>query len=110
VLFAFNRSPLLASLLIVLLAVGMNGAHSVLLVTGQNFMPRRLGTASGILFGLTVSMGGFAAPLIGKVGDSFGLVAAILAIGLVGLAMAVVSFFIPFGKIPRGVDTPTRSK
>ncbi|MDR1271947.1 MAG: MFS transporter, partial [Clostridiales Family XIII bacterium] len=100
ILFAFNRSPLLASLLLLLLAVGMNGAHSILLVTGQNFMPRRLGTASGILFGVTVSMGGFVAPFIGKIGDIYGLVAVFISVALIAAAMAATSFFIPFSKLP----------
>ncbi|MER5970570.1 MFS transporter [Streptomyces sp. NPDC002055] len=37
---------------------------------GQDFLPRRVGTASGVTLGLTVSIGGIATPLIGALADA----------------------------------------
>lgn len=40
---------------------------------GQDYLPTRVGTASGITLGLTVSIGGLATPLIGSVADATSL-------------------------------------
>lgn len=93
--FALCRSPALGTALIILISIALSGAHSALMVTGQNFMPSRMGTASGVLFGLTVSMGGICAPIIGKVGDNYGIVTAMLVIAAVAVGALVLVWFIP---------------
>jgi FSR family fosmidomycin resistance protein-like MFS transporter len=40
---------------------------------GQDYLPNRIGTASGVTLGLAVSIGGLAAPLFGLLADSRGL-------------------------------------
>ncbi|MFI6722714.1 MFS transporter [Streptomyces sp. R-74717] len=40
---------------------------------GQDYLPRRVGTAGGITLGLTVSIGGIAGPVIGAVADATSL-------------------------------------
>ena len=40
---------------------------------GQDYLPRRVGTASGVTLGLTVSIGGIASPIIGAAADSTSL-------------------------------------
>jgi FSR family fosmidomycin resistance protein-like MFS transporter len=42
---------------------------SLSITLGQDYLPRRVGTASGVTLGLTVSVGGIASPLIGAVAD-----------------------------------------
>jgi FSR family fosmidomycin resistance protein-like MFS transporter len=42
---------------------------SLHITLGQDFLPRRTGTASGVTLGLTVSIGGIASPLIGALAD-----------------------------------------
>jgi FSR family fosmidomycin resistance protein-like MFS transporter len=42
---------------------------SLHITLGQDFLPRRVGTAGGVTLGLTVSIGGIASPLIGAVAD-----------------------------------------
>ncbi|GAA2612687.1 hypothetical protein GCM10009863_28010 [Streptomyces axinellae] len=37
---------------------------------GQDYLPRRVGTAGGVTLGLTVSIGGLASPLIGALADA----------------------------------------
>ncbi|OZM78637.1 MFS transporter [Pseudonocardia sp. MH-G8] len=46
---------------------------SLHITLGQDFLPRRVGTASGVTLGLTVSIGGIASPLIGAVADQSSL-------------------------------------
>jgi MFS transporter, FSR family, fosmidomycin resistance protein len=42
---------------------------SLSITLGQDYLPRRVGTASGVTLGLTVSIGGIASPLIGVAAD-----------------------------------------
>ncbi len=46
---------------------------AVTIVMGQEFLPGRIGVASGVTIGLSVGMGGVAAPLLGILADAHGL-------------------------------------
>ncbi len=46
---------------------------SLHITLGQDYLPRRIGTASGVTLGLTVSFGGLASPLIGALADATSL-------------------------------------
>ena len=46
---------------------------AVTIVMGQEFLPGRIGVASGVTIGLSVGMGGVAAPLLGILADADGL-------------------------------------
>ncbi len=63
----------LAMCLLFPLAVFIFMPTSVLVVLGQEYLPHRVGVASGVTLGLAVSVGGMAAPLLGRLGDSYGL-------------------------------------
>jgi len=63
----------LAMWLLFPLAVFIFMPTSVLVVLGQEYLPHRVGVASGVTLGLAVSVGGMAAPLLGRLGDSYGL-------------------------------------
>lgn len=45
---------------------------------GQDYLPRHMGTASGVTLGLAVSVGGLVSPVIGALADSIGLQFALL--------------------------------
>ncbi|HSZ47201.1 MAG TPA: MFS transporter [Streptosporangiaceae bacterium] len=47
---------------------------------GQDYLPSRFGTASGVTLGLAVSVGGLAAPVLGVIADHVGLRAAMAAL------------------------------
>jgi FSR family fosmidomycin resistance protein-like MFS transporter len=94
-LFTFSRSPLAATVLIALVGLAMSGCHSTLVVVGQNFLPNRLGLASGVLYGLTVSVGGIAAPGIGMIADHFGIPHALFVLSVIGVITLVFSALIP---------------
>lgn len=94
-LFNLNSSPAIATVLVILISFAVSGAHSVLIVKGQSFLPKRIGMASGVLLGLTVSMGGVVSPIFGKISDTYGLNAAMLTIACVSLGVMVMSLLIP---------------
>ncbi|MET9384889.1 MFS transporter [Streptomyces sp. NPDC002928] len=60
-------------LFVTLTSVGLYVPFSLQVTLGQDYLPTRVGTASGITLGLTVSIGGLASPLIGSVADATSL-------------------------------------
>jgi FSR family fosmidomycin resistance protein-like MFS transporter len=60
-------------LCVALTSAGLYVPFSLQVTLGQDYLPSRIGTASGITLGLTVSIGGLVSPLIGSVADSTSL-------------------------------------
>lgn len=60
-------------LFIALTSVGLYIPFSLQVTLGQDYLPTRVGTASGITLGLTVSIGGLATPFIGGIADATSL-------------------------------------
>jgi MFS transporter, FSR family, fosmidomycin resistance protein len=85
--------------LLVPLAIGLGAAlglsASVIVVLGQEYLPTRIGVASGMTLGLSVTIGGLAAPLFGTIGDRYGLIALFLAIAAFAVLALIGSFFTP---------------
>jgi FSR family fosmidomycin resistance protein-like MFS transporter len=88
-----------AMALLVPLAVFLFLPTSGLVVLGQEYLPNRVGLASGVTLGLAVSVGGMCAPLLGRLGDAYGmnLVVAIL-LGLLLMAAAQTYALPPVGR------------
>ncbi len=74
-LFAFTsvQDPTLATLLLIPLGFSLNAPSSVMVVMGQEFLPNRVGTASGVTLGLSISIGGLFAPILGRIADLSGI-------------------------------------
>ncbi len=85
-------SPAVAYVGVVLLALGLYLPFSVMVSMGQEYLPNRVGTASGVTLGLAVSVGGICAPVFGVLADHAGLTTsfAVLAIFPV-LALAITT-------------------
>ncbi|MET9548880.1 MFS transporter [Streptomyces sp. NPDC006627] len=60
-------------LFVVLASAGLYVPFSLHITLGQDYLPRRIGTASGVTLGLTVSIGGLASPVIGALADATSL-------------------------------------
>lgn len=58
---------------VALTSVGLYIPFSLQVTLGQDYLPNRVGTASGVTLGLSVSIGGIASPLIGAVADDTSL-------------------------------------
>jgi len=64
---------------------------SVFVVLGQDYLPHRIGTASGVTVGLAVSVGGLFSPLLGALADTTGLrttLTALLALPVLALLLS----------------------
>ncbi|MFI5801618.1 MFS transporter [Streptomyces sp. NPDC051561] len=74
-------------LFIALTSAGLYVPFSLHVTLGQDYLPHRVGTASGVTLGLTVSVGGLASPLIGAFADATSLqlaLAPLIALPAVG--------------------------
>ena len=62
---------------------------------GQEYLPNRVGTASGVTLGLAVTAGGLAAPLLGLVADRWGLAAPLLVVSAIPLLAVAIALTLP---------------
>ncbi|HMD02283.1 MAG TPA: MFS transporter [Candidatus Baltobacteraceae bacterium] len=70
-------------------------SQTAMVVLGQEYLPNRLGIASGVTLGLAISLGGAGAPALGAIADRFGINATIEAIvGLLVLSL-LTTFALP---------------
>ncbi|MFE9499164.1 MFS transporter [Streptomyces collinus] len=60
-------------LFVALTSAGLYVPFSLQVTLGQDYLPSRVGTAGGITLGLTVSIGGLASPVIGRLADATSL-------------------------------------
>ena len=72
------------------LGIGLFLPSSVMVIMGQELLPTRPGLASGVTLGLAVSVGGLMAPIIGLIGDAYGLSTSLWTIGGICLAGAIL--------------------
>lgn len=89
------HTVLQAWLVLPLLAVALFAPGGVMVVLGQAYLPRHLGTASGVTVGLAVTFGGLAAPVLGRVADVRGLHMMILLLAVCAPVMVVLAWLLP---------------
>ncbi|TYB67893.1 MFS transporter [Nonomuraea sp. PA05] len=72
-------------------SIALYAPFSLHVTLGQDFLPTRVGTASGVTLGLAVSVGGLASPLVGAVAEAASLrtaLACLIAFPVLALLMA----------------------
>jgi len=94
-LLAHADTLLAAWLTLPLLAFGLFAPGGVMVVLGQAYLPRHVGTASGVTVGLAVTFGGLAAPLLGRVADMRGMHAMILLLAACAPISALLAWRLP---------------
>jgi len=90
-LFLLSERPL-SFVLIGLVGLVIIGTFAVTVVLGHEYLPGRLGTASGITLGAAIGVGGALAPVLGALADAYGIEAAMWTIAclpLLGLLLAL---------------------
>lgn len=77
--------------------IGLLGASTapLLLVTAQQLMVGRAGMASGLILGLGFVMGAVGVPILGAVGDAYGIQTAMRLLAFIAAAAAVLAAFLP---------------
>jgi MFS transporter, FSR family, fosmidomycin resistance protein len=100
-LAAFVASQAVAAALL-LAAIGFVtiANFSITVVMGQEYLPSRLGLASGVTLGLAIGVGGLGAAALGLVADSAGLPAAMAAIAILPLPMLALALTLPRDRAP----------
>jgi len=92
---AFAPSFPLIVALASLLGFGVSLSAGVIVVLGQEYLPHRVGVASGMTLGLAVTLGGVAAPVFGAIGDHYGMVAVFAAVAGMALLSGALSLALP---------------
>jgi FSR family fosmidomycin resistance protein-like MFS transporter len=88
-----------ATVLLIPLSVFIFMPTSVLVVLGQEYLPHRVGMASGVTLGLAVSVGGMSAPLLGLWAERQGFRVVFAALwGMLLLATAQAFVLPPVGR------------
>ena len=71
------------------------GTFGVTMVMSQEYLPRHIGTASGLSIGLSIGLGGIAAVALGALADTVDLRAALLVCAAAPLAGLALTLFLP---------------
>lgn len=88
-----NSTPL-AMVCVAVTGIASYLPFSVFVLLGQNYLPNRIGTASGVTVGLAVSIGGLANPLLGWLADATSLRMALTALLVLPMVALIVSAFL----------------
>lgn len=100
------RSSVAATMMVIVIALALSGPYSSMIALGQSFLPNHIGFASGISLGLAVSVGGVFAPIIGRIGDTYGIMAAMYTIVGVAFLSLLLTLLLP--KQPKQSDASAR--
>jgi MFS transporter, FSR family, fosmidomycin resistance protein len=93
-LLLFKNIPIL-TLLLVPIGLMISATYSPTVVLGQSYLPNRVGLSSGVTLGLSVAIGGGAAPLIGKIADIHGIWYAFASIAFLPVFILAIALCLP---------------
>ncbi len=91
---AFTDSFPVAAVALIVMGIAICLVYSPMVVLGQQYLPNRVGLASGITLGLAVSVGGITAPILGKIGDLCGLQMTFITIAAIAVIPLLFSFLL----------------
>ncbi len=94
VIFVLSRSVVLAALLTTLLAISINVFYPSSAALGMSYVPRHLGTASGLSYGVAICVGGAAEPFLGMAGDAFGLEVVLWALAICAFLASLLAVYL----------------
>jgi MFS transporter, FSR family, fosmidomycin resistance protein len=87
-----------------LVGVCVIGTFGVTMVMSQEYLPRRIGMASGLSIGLSIGLGGIAAVALGAVADSVDLRTAMYAIAAAAVPGFVLAVLLPSTRARRRLE------
>jgi MFS transporter, FSR family, fosmidomycin resistance protein len=74
------------------------GTFGVTMVMGQEYLPRRIAMASGLVIGLSIGLGGIAAVLLGALADAVDLRSALYVCAAAPVLALVMTMLLPSGR------------
>src|SRR3989442_12065501 len=78
-----------------LVGVAITGTFGVTMVMSQEYLPRRIGMASGLSIGLSIGLGGIAAVILGAIADSIDLRTALYVCAAAPVAALPLTALLP---------------
>ncbi len=87
--------PALAIVFAVLAGAATIATFAVTIVMGQEYLPGRIGVASGVTIGLSIGLGGVGAPLLGVLADAHGLSSVFEVMAIFPLLALVLAQWLP---------------
>jgi len=96
--FVALRQPIPAAILVSVLGMLYAAPSAGMLVLGQEMLPNHIGVASGLTIGLSASVGGATAPLLGWVADHYGIPVALTGLAALPALIALLMWTLPAGK------------
>lgn len=100
-----SPSPVVATGFVILMGIALFLPFSVMIMLGQDYLPNRIGTASGVTVGLPMTVGGIFAPMIGALADHTSLSFALTTLlGVPVVALVITMLLKDPQKHPAGVS------
>jgi FSR family fosmidomycin resistance protein-like MFS transporter len=87
--------PVLGIVFAALLGAATIATFAVTIVMGQEYLPARIGVASGVTIGLSIGLGGIGAPLLGLLADADGLRAVFEVIAVFPILALILVLALP---------------
>ncbi|WP_207345579.1 MFS transporter [Arthrobacter sp. E3] len=98
----------IALVLVAVTGISIFVPFSVFVILGQNYLPNRIGTASGVTVGLAVTVGGLFNPVLGAIADATSLhTMLVMLIALPVLALFLSLFLRAPAASPPSIAVPT---
>ncbi|MBR1612145.1 MAG: MFS transporter [Succinivibrio sp.] len=94
-LFTLTDNVYLATVMLLAFSFLFYTQMSPTVVIGQKLLCRHVGMATGFTIGLSMSFGGLVSPLMGKLGDVYGIESIMYAVAVFMILAAFMSLFIP---------------
>jgi FSR family fosmidomycin resistance protein-like MFS transporter len=95
-LAAFILAPAaLAFPLVALIGLVVVGTFAITVVLGQEYLPNRLGMASGVTLGAAIGVGGALAPVLGALADAHGIESALWVVAALPLPALMLALTLP---------------
>lgn len=88
------ETPWLGWLLLLPLGFARAVIYSPITILGQTYLAKSIGFASGVTLGLSITMGGLFAPIVGNLADNYGLQNAMQLLNVTTTIALIMSFFI----------------
>ncbi len=108
-LFLHYPTVIVATALLIPIALTFYSPFSAMVVLGQQYLPNRIGLSSGVTLGLSVSIGGAMAPLLGRLADTHGIHAALLVVAVLPILAVLVSLTLPAPRLPQAAVVAAES-